>query len=104
MRKTQSRIFLVSKGIITFKKFSEFNWEGMDESTKYLPLGAKIWAAKFANIFCGTVKIINLVGEFKSNLCPCCLKEVEINLHVLRCNHPDMTEAFSNKLKGNVKP
>ena len=39
------------------------------------------------------------IGSWKSNLCPCCIEEVETILHVLRRNHPDMTEIFIDKTK-----
>ena len=52
-RANQVRLLLVSKVHISNKAFELFNWEGIEEAVKYLPLQTKLGSIKFAIQFCG---------------------------------------------------
>ena len=90
--KSQTKIFLVSKSRISNKSFDLANWGRMEEAMKLLTLEPKIWVAKFSSRFYVTGKMMKIMGDWKSNLFPCCIEEVETAPHVLQCNHPDMAD------------
>ena len=41
---------------------------------------------------CGTGRMMDIMGAWKSNICPFLLKEVETILYILKFHHPDMAE------------
>ena len=83
---------------MTYKGLLDINLKGIEKDTKYLPLGANLWAVRFESRFCVTVKIMKLMGAWKSSIFYCCIDEVETNIHVIKCDHPYMTRALENKI------
>ena len=67
---TQSRILLVLKGRFSNKGLSVTNWYEMQYSMKFINLRSKLWAVNFAIRFCGTVRMMKVMVDLKSQLFP----------------------------------
>ena len=78
--------FLVSNGRIYGHAFGFIKWDVMDEAMRLLPMGSKFWIVNFLSRFCGTVKMMKTMGLWYSNICPCCIQQVETILCVLHCD------------------
>ena len=90
---------MIYKNGMSRKVLLVINWESIEESEKSFLLGAKLWAVKFASRLCSTESTMKVMGMWKSNILPCCLKEVKTNLIVLIYDHLDMTEVFINEIE-----
>ena len=64
-----------------------------------IPLGKKLGSIKFTSWFCRTVKMTKIMGAWTSYLCPCLQEDTETKIHVLKCKHPYMIDAFEKETK-----
>ena len=95
--KPQAILFLITKGKIYKRLLYLVNWEGIEESMKYLPFGTKLGKIKFAIRFYGTGKMMKIMGACPSDLFPCFQEETETTLHVIKREQPYMLNVFEKK-------
>ena len=88
---------MVTKGHISTKAFDLINWEVVEEAMRSIIFRNEMKPMKFASNFCGTVKMMKIMGVWPSDLCPYFHWETETTLHVLKFKHPYMIDTC-NKL------
>ena len=90
--------FLLSHKRMSSEAFDDTDWEAVGQGLRSSTLAFRLWAAKHVSRFCGTGRMMALMGEWDTDCCPCCHLEWEDTFHLPLCPHPDMVTKFDSEL------
>ena len=93
-----ARQFLLSRNRMSSEAFDDTDWEAVGQGLRSSTLAFRLWAAKHVSRFCGTGRMMALMGEWDTDSCPCCHFEWEDTFHLPLCPHPDMVTKFDSEL------
>jgi hypothetical protein len=77
--------------------YSDIDWKAMGKAMAKVTISRRHWVAKHSSGFCGTSKMMLLWKKRATDICLCCLQEVEDTTHVWYYQGSDQAITFPNR-------
>ena len=96
------REYLYTRGEISWPTFALLDWAPLEKYMSTQSQEFKLWFSKHWSGFCGTGKMMQRMGLWDNNLCPCCKAVPEYSTsHLYLCHHPQIA-TLREKLFKNI--